>query len=153
MVNTRECTVRIPGLWHSCIPAFLRSRIPAFLHSCIPACLHFCIRAFLSVPCTCLAVTLFATPAAAQPVPATTRLAVLLAEDRRATTAADLATLRLGARSRDALTARIAIRALLSAVGLHPVDGAVAQYLPTFITHNPASLWVRVSELTTTSGS
>jgi cyclophilin family peptidyl-prolyl cis-trans isomerase len=62
--------------------------------------------------CTCLAVTLLAARAGAQPFPSTTHHAVLLAEDRRAATAADLATLRAGARSRDALTARIAIRAL-----------------------------------------
>ena len=56
---------------------------------------------------------LFAFPPAAfsQPVPSA-RVAVLLAEDRRAPTAADLQTLRTGARSRDAQTARIAIRAL-----------------------------------------
>src|SRR4029077_1445927 len=64
------------------------------------------------VPFAWLAVTLLTTPAGAQPVAGTTRLAVLLAEDRRAANAADLATLRAGARSRDILTARIAIRAL-----------------------------------------
>lgn len=41
-----------------------------------------------------------------------TRLAVLQAEDRRAATAADLATLRAGTRSRDSQTARLALRAL-----------------------------------------
>jgi len=43
---------------------------------------------------------------------ATTRLAILQAEDRRARTPADLATLRAGARSRDGQTARVALRAL-----------------------------------------
>jgi cyclophilin family peptidyl-prolyl cis-trans isomerase/HEAT repeat protein len=43
---------------------------------------------------------------------AQTRLAVLQAEDRRASTAADLATLRAGAHSRDPEIARIAVRAL-----------------------------------------
>src|SRR5258706_16228701 len=52
-----------------------------------------------------------AGPILAQPV-STARLALLLAEDRRAPTAADLQTLRTGARSSDAQTARIAIRAL-----------------------------------------
>src|SRR5437879_1813916 len=83
---------------------FVHSRVPAFARSHVPALLHSCICAF--------AVLFLATPAGAQAVPGTTRLAVLLAEDRRAATAADLATLRAGARSRDVLTARIAIRAL-----------------------------------------
>jgi cyclophilin family peptidyl-prolyl cis-trans isomerase len=52
-----------------------------------------------------------AGPILAQPV-STARLALLLAEDRRAPTAADLQTLRTGARSSDAQTARMAIRAL-----------------------------------------
>ncbi len=43
---------------------------------------------------------------------AQSQLAILQAEDRRAATAADLATLRSGARSRDPRTARIAVRAL-----------------------------------------
>ena len=55
-----------------------------------------------------LLVVILAAPASAQ----TTRLAVLQAEDRRADTAADLATIRAGARSADAQTARIAVRAL-----------------------------------------
>ena len=78
----------------------------------VPALLQSCIAAFVYLPCACLAAALLATVGGAQPVPGTTRLAVLLAEDRRAATAADLATLREGARSRDVLTARIAIRAL-----------------------------------------
>jgi len=41
-----------------------------------------------------------------------TRLAILLAEDRRAPTARDLAIIRAGVRSRDPQTARIAVRAL-----------------------------------------
>ena len=41
-----------------------------------------------------------------------TRLAILQAEDRRAPTTGDLATLRAGARSRDSLTARMGLRAL-----------------------------------------
>jgi cyclophilin family peptidyl-prolyl cis-trans isomerase/HEAT repeat protein len=48
----------------------------------------------------------------AQSSPAAARLAVLQAEDRRAATAADLATLRSGARSADAQTVRAAVRAL-----------------------------------------
>jgi cyclophilin family peptidyl-prolyl cis-trans isomerase len=92
---------RISTVRHSCIPAFLHSRISAFLHSCIPA--------LLRSICVLL---LLAAPAAAQPLPGTSRLAVLLAEDHRAATAADLATLRAGVRSADVLTARIAIRAL-----------------------------------------
>ena len=59
----------------------------------------------LCVLCGCLVV---ASSAHAQ----TTRLAVLQAEDRRAPTAADLATLRSGARSADAQTVRAAVRAL-----------------------------------------
>jgi cyclophilin family peptidyl-prolyl cis-trans isomerase len=58
-----------------------------------------------------LTVTLLPTRALAQPA-GVSRLAVLVAEDRRAATAADLATLRAGTRSRDPLTARMAIRAL-----------------------------------------
>src|SRR3954447_10504413 len=42
----------------------------------------------------------------------TTRVTILQAEDRRAPTAQDLATLRAGARSGDAQTARIGLRAL-----------------------------------------
>jgi cyclophilin family peptidyl-prolyl cis-trans isomerase len=111
----------------SCISAFPPSRIRAFLHSCVFAFLHFCIRALLhfrfrafvhpcfsasgALVCACLTVTLLPTRALAQPA-AVSRLSVLVAEDRRAATAADLATLRAGTRSRDPLTARIAIRAL-----------------------------------------
>ena len=58
-----------------------------------------------------LTCSVVAGPALAQPVPSA-RVAVLLAEDRRAPTPADLQTLRNGARSRDPQTARIAIRAL-----------------------------------------
>jgi cyclophilin family peptidyl-prolyl cis-trans isomerase len=100
------------------IPAFVylpsAVRIPALLHSCIPALWRSCICAFVLL--------LLATPIGAQPVPGTTRVAVLLAEDHRAATAADLATLRAGVRSRDVLTARIAIRALgrLERPGLIP---------------------------------
>src|SRR5689334_14110953 len=43
---------------------------------------------------------------------APTRLAILAAEDRRAPTAHDLATIRAGLRSRDLDTARVAVRAL-----------------------------------------
>lgn len=59
--------------------------------------------------CLCVLCTLcvFVSEAAAQ-----TRLAVLQAEDRRAPTATDLATLRSGARSADAQVARAAVRAL-----------------------------------------
>jgi cyclophilin family peptidyl-prolyl cis-trans isomerase len=56
------------------------------------------------------AVTLGATPGAAQQL--ATRVAILQAEDRRAVTAQDLATLRTGARSSDGPTARLAVRAL-----------------------------------------
>jgi cyclophilin family peptidyl-prolyl cis-trans isomerase/HEAT repeat protein len=54
-------------------------------------------------------------PAGAQPPapsPSTARLAVLQAEDRRAATARDLATIRSGTRSGDAQTVRVAVRAL-----------------------------------------
>src|SRR3954466_8325614 len=44
--------------------------------------------------------------------PAASRAAIVAAEDRRAPTAADLATIRSGVRSGDAVTARIAVRAL-----------------------------------------
>jgi cyclophilin family peptidyl-prolyl cis-trans isomerase len=57
------------------------------------------------------ALVLAATGASAQPVPAA-RIAVLLAEDRRAPTARDVATLRTAARGSDSVTARIALRAL-----------------------------------------
>ncbi len=50
-------------------------------------------------------------PAAAQVINAS-RLAILQAEERRAGSAADLATIRAGARSADPQTVRIAIRAL-----------------------------------------
>ena len=50
-----------------------------------------------------------AVRAGAQPP---TRIAILVAEDRRASTAHDLATIRSGMRSRDPDTARVAIRAL-----------------------------------------
>src|SRR5436190_7501187 len=43
---------------------------------------------------------------------APTRLAILVAEDRRAPTAHDVATIRAGLRSRDLDTARVAVRAL-----------------------------------------
>jgi cyclophilin family peptidyl-prolyl cis-trans isomerase/HEAT repeat protein len=52
-----------------------------------------------------------AAPAPAQTVNAA-RLAILQAEDRRAPTAADLATIRAGVRSTDPMTARTAVRAL-----------------------------------------
>ena len=45
-------------------------------------------------------------------MPQTTRLAILQAEDRRAPTPRDLAIIRAGARSGDAQTARVAVRAL-----------------------------------------
>ena len=60
---------------------------------------------------TAVAVVLFADAAAAQTISAT-RLAVLQAEDRRASSATDLARLRTASRSLDAQTARIALRAL-----------------------------------------
>src|SRR5262245_16709571 len=52
----------------------------------------------------------------------TARLAILEAEDRRAPTAGDLATIRAGARSRDPETAVLAVRALgrLERPGLVP---------------------------------
>ena len=58
-----------------------------------------------------LAIALLASRAAAQPVPAA-RVNVLLAEDRRAATPADLSTLRVAARGGDPQTARMAVRAL-----------------------------------------
>ncbi len=55
------------------------------------------------------AVTLLAHSAAAQPP---TRIAILIAEDRRAPTPRDLAVIRAGVHSKDADTCRISIRAL-----------------------------------------
>jgi len=54
------------------------------------------------------------TPASAQdtPSPRATRLAILIAEDRRAPTPRDLATMRSGTRSADPETAIVAVRAL-----------------------------------------
>jgi cyclophilin family peptidyl-prolyl cis-trans isomerase len=49
---------------------------------------------------------------AGAPVPAPSRLSILVAEDRRAPTAHDLATIRAGLRSRDLDTARVAVRAM-----------------------------------------
>jgi cyclophilin family peptidyl-prolyl cis-trans isomerase len=60
---------------------------------------------------TAVSLTLLATYAAAQTVPSG-RLAVLQAEDRRASSPRDLATLRTAARGLDAQTARLALRAL-----------------------------------------
>jgi len=94
-----------------CVPSCLRRRAAVLLFV-RRAFGHSCIFAFAHVLCACLTITLLPTPARAQPVAGVSRLAVLLAEDRRAATAADLATLRAGTRSRDPLTARIAIRAL-----------------------------------------
>src|SRR5947208_1549829 len=56
-----------------------------------------------------IAMVVIAVRAGAQPP---TRIAILVAEDRRASTAHDLATIRSGMRSRDPDTARVAIRAL-----------------------------------------
>ena len=56
-----------------------------------------------------IAVALASVCASAQ---APSRLAILIAEDRRAPTAHDLATIRSGLHSRDLETARIAVRAL-----------------------------------------
>ena len=58
-----------------------------------------------------LGVVVLPGAAAGQTINAT-RLAILQAEDRRAASAADLATLRMGARSLDPQTVRLAIRAL-----------------------------------------
>jgi cyclophilin family peptidyl-prolyl cis-trans isomerase len=62
---------------------------------------HFCIWAFLLVH----------APLHAQTIPLA-RVNVLLAEDRRAPTPRDLTTLQVAARGTDALTARLAVRAL-----------------------------------------
>src|SRR5437867_5199786 len=56
-------------------------------------------------------ITLAAVRSSAQS-PAAARLAILQAEDRRAPTNADLATIRSGARSGDPQTVRMAVRAL-----------------------------------------
>lgn len=58
-----------------------------------------------------LVIAALARPASAQVVNAA-RLAILQAEDRRAATAADLATIRAGVASGDPVTARVAVRAL-----------------------------------------
>jgi cyclophilin family peptidyl-prolyl cis-trans isomerase len=67
-------------------------------------------------PPGCRAVVLFACAIALRPIGVSAqtaaRVAVLQAEDRRAPTAQDLATLRSGARSADPQTARLALRAL-----------------------------------------
>jgi cyclophilin family peptidyl-prolyl cis-trans isomerase len=60
----------------------------------------------------CVLCSSWLSVARAQDAARTTRLAVLQAEDRRAPTARDLAIIRSGARSGDAQTVRIAIRAL-----------------------------------------
>ena len=65
----------------------------------------------LSVLCVLGGCSFFSSRAIAQS-PATARLAVLQAEDRRAQTPNDLAVLRAGARADDAQTRRVAIRAL-----------------------------------------
>lgn len=65
----------------------------ALLRGCLPACI------------------VFAGPVFAQTVPAA-RIDILRAENLRAPTPRDLATLQVGARSRDAQTARLALRAL-----------------------------------------
>jgi cyclophilin family peptidyl-prolyl cis-trans isomerase len=62
----------------------------------------------LCVLCGCV----FSTYAQTPPSSSTTRLAVLQAEDRRAPTPRDLATIRSGAHSGDGQTVRIAVRAL-----------------------------------------
>ena len=61
--------------------------------------------------CGCHASVVRAQIASPQ-TPRTTRLAVLQAEDRRATTTRDLAVIRSGAHSRDVQTVRVAVRAL-----------------------------------------
>ena len=68
----------------------------------------------LASRCVAFATVLAVTAGAPSPLVAqwSTRAAILQAEDRRAPTAADLATLRSGARSRDSLTARMGLRAL-----------------------------------------
>lgn len=58
-----------------------------------------------------LALTLLAVDAGAQAI-STARLAILLAENRRAPTPGDLLTIRNGARARDPETVRLAVRAL-----------------------------------------
>ena len=78
----------MPGLRDRCIRALLHSCVRAFVHSYRPVLARLCM-------CPCVAVMLLAASAGAQVVPGTTRLAVLLADDRR-----------------DVVTARIAIRAL-----------------------------------------
>jgi cyclophilin family peptidyl-prolyl cis-trans isomerase/HEAT repeat protein len=71
-----------------------------------------CARPFAGVGLVCSCVCVFAPAGAAPAPPASTRLAILQAEDRRAATARDLAVLRAGAHSPDPENARIAVRAL-----------------------------------------
>jgi cyclophilin family peptidyl-prolyl cis-trans isomerase/HEAT repeat protein len=81
----------------------------------VPSCLRGCVFRQAGVFRGFLLWVLFVLGAAsafAQVSTAATRLAVLQAEDRRAPTAADLATLRSGARGTDAPTVRVAVRAL-----------------------------------------
>jgi cyclophilin family peptidyl-prolyl cis-trans isomerase len=63
-------------------------------------------------PCAALAGACIIGGAPSASAQLTTRAAIIQAEDRRAQTAQDLATLRAGARSGDAQTARIGLRAL-----------------------------------------
>src|SRR5262245_28102937 len=76
---------------------------------------HFPRRTSLITLCAVLAAAGAAGQTSEAPSPvrvATSRLAVLIAEDRRAPTPADLATVRAGLRSRDPQTVRLAVRAL-----------------------------------------
>src|SRR5882672_2794487 len=68
----------------------------------------------LCVVCALGVLSEVVTPASAQdtPSPRATRLAILIAEDRRAPTPRDLATMRSGTRSADPETASVAVRAL-----------------------------------------
>lgn len=72
-----------------------------------------CLRGCIYSACVAaIVIALSPAPMLAQSSPAAARLAVLQAEDRRAATAADLATLRSGAHSADGQTLRAAVRAL-----------------------------------------
>ncbi|MGE3176603.1 MAG: peptidylprolyl isomerase [Vicinamibacterales bacterium] len=113
-------------------------RPPAWLTAPHPACRPVAVpgrRGFAAVVAAGLTAVLLPAlqgPASAQMVNAA-RLAVLQAEDRRAPTAADLATLRTASRSVDPQTSRFAVRAL----GRLERPGLVADIQPALDSTSP----------------
>lgn len=88
---------------------------------------------WIAVPLIVAAALSAAAPSGAQVVNAA-RLAILQAEDRRAATAGDLATIRAGTRSSDPQTARTAVRAL----GRLERPALIADLLPSLDSAYPA---------------